>query len=205
MPTISIGGVDYEVYADLAEANSYFATVVHGAPWAAASASTRNQALITATNVFERTPWQGAPTEPIDKDAVPAANTQPLAWPRSGLTDFDGVAVDETEIPWQVPDGAMEYALAVINDATVQSAVSSGSNVQTSKLTQRVEGAVTVSTETGYFQPTLKSSTRFPTIIHELIGFWLSSTQAPTVPLASGTDVESGAAEDWGTGAGGWP
>jgi hypothetical protein len=205
MPTVSIAGQTIEVYETLALANSYFASAFHGAPWAAAESSLRIQALVTAGSVFDRTAWQGSPTEPIDKTQPQPASTQPLAWPRLGLVDKDGVTVPSATIPLDVRNGNLEYALALVNDATVQTNASTVSNVKVQKSTQRVEGAITVATETGFFKTPSSQDTEFPHIVMDFVGFWLSSAVGPTLAFIGGTDVASCANQDWGTGNGGWP
>lgn len=205
MPTITISGTLYEVYGNLASANSYFSAAVHGAPWAAASSSTRNQALVTATRVFERTAWQGAPTEPVDKTQPQPADTQPLEWPRTGLSDMNDVEVPSDSIPQDVVDGSFEYALAVINDATVQTVSAPGTNQKVDNLTERVEGAVTVTTEKTFFRSTLGAHGQFPTIVQDYIGQWLASTKAAVGVFAGGTDVASQSGEDYTFNTPGFP
>ena len=197
MATITISGTLYEVYGNLASANSYFAAAVHGAPWAAASSSTRNQALVTAMRVFERTDWQGAPTEPVDKTQPQPADTQPLEWPRTGLADMNEVDVPSDSIPQDIIDGNFEYALAVINDATVQTVPAPGTNQKVDNLTERVEGAITVTTEKTFFRATLGKNGQFPTIVQDYIGQWLASTNAAVGVFAGGTDVASQSGADY--------
>ena len=201
MATISIAGVTYEVYGSLASANAYFAAAIQGAPWASADSSVRSQALVTATRVFERTGWQGAPTDtvvPVPPATLPlAAGEQALEWPRTGLVDMNGVAVDSTAIPQDVIDGNFEYALAVINDATVQTSAQTGSNLKIDETTERVEGAITVTTKQQFFRSTLGKNGQFPTIVQDYIGQWLASTKAAVGIFAGGTDVESQSNQDF--------
>jgi hypothetical protein len=205
MATITISGTLYEVYGTLASANSYFSAAVHGAPWGDASSSTRNQALVTATRVFERTGWQGAPTEPVDKTQPQPADTQPLEWPRTGLVDMNDVDVPSDSIVQDVIDGNFEYALAVINDAAVQTVSAPGSNVKMDNLTERVEGAITVTTENTFFNSTLGKNGQFPTIVQDYIGQWLASTKAAVGNFAGGTDVCSQSGADYGYNLPGFP
>jgi hypothetical protein len=204
MPTISISGQTIEVYQDLAQANAYFATVINGATWSAASSGDRNRALVTATNVFDRTSWQGDPTEPIDKDQPPAALTQPIAWPRTGLVDRDGVSLDETEVPRDIEYGNLEYALALIEDAAILDKPTSGSNLKSDLLTEKVD-VIQVTTRKEWFTPTANKATKFPTNVFDYVGFWLDSTTGGLAVFAGGTDVCSDANVDWGTLSRGWP
>lgn len=101
--------------------------------------------------------------------------------------------------------GAYEYANSLIVDPSVQTSEQSGSNLKVDKLTERVEGAITVATEKQYFRPTLGKLPPFPTTTQDYIGLWLDSTAATTVIFAGGTNVASESNEDWGTTSGGWP
>ena len=198
MPNIKIGATFHPVYEDKAAADEYFKAASHGAPWLAADSSVRNQLLVTASRVFERESWLGDPTLPIDKsDPVSQpAGTQPLEWGRTGLTDKNGVAIDSASIPQDVVDGNFELALALLNDATVQTADPTGSNVKVEKSTQRVEGALTVSSETQYFTPTLGSSNPYPGIVMDLIGQFLAGRSGLVLSFTSGTDAVSAFADD---------
>ena len=198
MPNITIGGTVHAVYDTKANADAYFKAASHGAPWAAASSSSRDQFLVTSTRVFERESWLGTPTLPIDKSdfASQPAGTQPLEWGRTGLTDKNDVAIPSGSIPQDVIDGYFEYALALLNDATVQTADPTGSNVKVSKSSQRVEGAITVSTETQFFNPTLGSSNPYPGIVMDLIGQFLEGASGIELSFTSGTDAVSAFADD---------
>ena len=190
------------MYGDLSGANAYFSAAIQGAPWSAASSSTRNQALVTATRVFDRTLWQGAPTDPITPapPAIPPLTpgvAQALEWPRTGLSDQNDVAVPSDSIPLDIVNGSFEYALALINDAALQQDPSTGSNVKVDKLTERIEGAVTVSTEKQFFQPTISTAAQFPNIVQELVGQYLASTKAATGIFAGGTGVAVQSGQDF--------
>ncbi len=210
MPNITIGGTVHAVYDTKANADAYFSAASHGAPWSAASSSNRDQLLVTATRVFERESWLGSPTLPIDKSdfASQPSGTQPLEWARTGLTDKNDVAISSASIPQDVIDGYFEYALALLNDATVQTADPTGSNVRVSKSSQRVEGAITVSTETQFFNPTLGRSSPYPGIVMDLIGQFLEGASGLTLSFVSGTDAVSAFADDaddFGYSGGGLP
>jgi hypothetical protein len=205
MATITISGTLYEVYGNLSSANSYFTAAIHGAPWTAASTADRKKALVTATRVFERTGWQGAPTDPVDKTQPQPASTQPLEWPRTDLVDLNDVVVPSDSIPQDVVDGNFEYALAIINDAAIQTAAQTGSNVKVDNLTERVEGAITVTTEKTLFNSTLGKNGQFPTIVQDYIGLWLASTKAAVGIVAGGTDVCAQSGADYGFNTPGFP
>jgi hypothetical protein len=199
--TITIGSTIYEVYGSRVLADAYFQAASHGAPWTAADGGVRNNAMVTAMRVFERTGWQGDPTEPTDKTQPQPANTQPLVWPRAGLQDREGLALDPATIPDDILWGSYEYALELITTPSVQTDPLTGSNIKTQKSSQRVEGAITVSEEVGFFKPTLGKLPPFPTITQDYIGLWLASSVVGSQIFVSGTDVESAFTDeklDWG-------
>ncbi len=210
MPNIKIGTTFHAVYDTKANADAYFNAASHGAPWLAAEASTRNQLLVTAARVFERETWLGDPTLPIDKSdfETQPSGTQPLEWARTGLTDKNGVAISSASIPQDVIHGNFEYALALLNDSTVQTADPTGSNVKAEKSSKRIEGAITVSTETQFFNPTLGRSSPYPGIVMDLIGQFLEGASGLTLSFVSGTDATSPFADggdDFGFTSGGIP
>lgn len=194
MGQLILGGVTYEIYGTRQGADAYFAAATNGPAWSAAAGNTRDRALVTAQRVFERTGWQGDPTEPIVTLPQPPTpqpvGTQPLAWPRTGLEDREGVAVDPNTIPEDVISGSYEYALELVNTPTVQSDIP-GSNVKVDKVTNRVEGAVTQSLEKQFFLPTIGRVPPLPQIVFDYVGLWLDGAGGGVFAFASGTDVES--------------
>ena len=204
MPTVSIAGQTIEVYEALAAANTYFQTVLTGASWSAATTSDRIKALVQSTLIFDRSRWRGAPTEPISKTQPQPANTQPIAWPRTGVTDRDGVEIADDTVPLDILNGYYEMANVVLGDIAVLTQVNSGSNVRRTRVKEKVD-VIETENEIEYFIPTIRYATKFPTIVQDYIGFYLASSVSNTAAFAGGTDLESGAAVDWGTGSGGWP
>lgn len=195
MGQLTIGGVLYEIYGDRPGADAYFKAAVYGSTWSDAEGSVRNQALVTAMRVFEVTRWQGSPTQPISPVPQPPtpqpAGTQPLSWPRSGLSDQEGVPVPDSSIPIDVINGSYEYALAVLADPESVVAQQSGSNVKVQKQSQRVEGAITVSSEVQYFNPT---TGRVPTFNQAVLGYislWLEAGISGGLTTVSGTERPS--------------
>ncbi len=191
MSQISIGGQTVEVYGDGNEAASYFAQTTTGAAWTGLSSDLRNRALVQATRSFDRTGWQGAPTQPRSKTQPQPVGTQPLAWPRTGLVDSEGEPLDSSAIPDQVLYGNFELALFLATDETANQADGRGSNVKVDKLTQRVEGAVTQTREQQFFTRTLGKLTEWPEPVLGYIGLWLEGSALGGLVVASGADRES--------------
>lgn len=160
-------------YVDVADADTYFLHAIHATAWNDAEETTKESALVTATRMLDRQNWDG--------EKYQDAPTQVLDFPRSGLTDSEGNEVDETTVPQEVIDATCELGLALIEDVTVQSDRNTSSNIKKLKAG---------SAEIEYIRG--QSGPRFPTIVHELIGLWLSGTSEYSGPFVSGADNESG-------------
>lgn len=180
---VSVGGANVWIYGTAAGALTYYKQGIGFDAMIALSSSDRLKRLVQAARVLTRQDWRGNRTD----EATP----QPLAFPRTGLIDKDGVAVDDATEPEDVAFASYELA-ALLNDddATIESE-EGGSNVKQLATTERVEGAVTDSTSTTYFKPTIGKQGRFPRRVQELVGLWLEASGAGTLACASGTDFPS--------------
>lgn len=181
MGQVVIGGVTFEIYGEHAAdaggvqcAVKYFAGVLHGADFLAASADAQKQALVAASRMLDRQTWQGLPVA-----AVPSP--QPLQWPRTGVVDKYGQAVSSASIPVNVIQGAYELADAILGDASVQTNTSTGSNVKREAL--RVGR---ISLEEEKFRSDVGTAGRFPTIIQELLGQYLGGGAAAAEAFSFG-------------------
>lgn len=179
---VTVKGVANMIYGTLVGAKAYLAAASHGQAWAALDSAIQKQLLITASRMLERQSWAGDPTDPVDKSdfASQPADTQPLQWPRSGLTDRNEVTLDDTTIPAELDEASYEIAIDLNStDSTIQTSSTTVSNVKSEKSSEKVDQAVTVSEETTYFSDAsvggIGGPTRFPNIVHELIGIWLGS------------------------------
>lgn len=180
MGTVTIGGTSYEIYDTSTAANNYLKAHSNGAAWVAADTATKNKALVTAARSFDRQLWVGAMTDPV--------TPQPLAWPRTGIVDRNGQAVADSVIPQDVLEGNWEWALDIVQDASVAGA-SPGTNTKSTRSREKVD-VIEVETETVQFKPTIGETARFPVAVMELIGAFLAGSDA-TLALASGTDEVS--------------
>lgn len=144
-------------YITRAEANTYFAEALHAATWDAATDENKDKALVTAFRMIDRQTWEGEKT----------VSSQVQEFPRTGLTDKDGNAVSSSSVPQEVKDGQAELALSLLDDLTVQSQASTGTNVK------EVDAkGVSVT----FFNPSNPDEeTRFPTIVQELLGPFLGN------------------------------
>lgn len=170
MPTVTINGVNYDVYADLATANDYLAAQISAATWndAGTTDEQRSQALVSMTRTLDRQRWVGTQTDGYETHA----------WPRSGVFYPDGTPVDPGLVPQAIIDACCEGAAQLLD----------GNGIQDSPDTfdyNRVVKAGSVMVER--FRQT-DPQPRFPQVVAELIGFWLGGGQnLPADSLSSGT------------------
>jgi hypothetical protein len=173
MPVVDIGGTDYEVYEEQTDVATYLAASLGASDWAALEVATgQRQAMVSATRMFDRTVWAGDKT----------AESQPIAHPRTGLTDLEGDAVPSTEIAPDILEAFAELCEELAGDPdSVQDNPTTGSNEKRLKA-----GSV----EVERFRPTDRSASRWPQRVLELIKPFLGSPSSLAYPLASGVDGE---------------
>lgn len=157
-------------YITVANATTYFSSSLRSASWAAISDSDKEKALITATRMLDRQVWAGSKT----------SDAQALQWPRSGVTDAYGNEVSSASVPSQIIDANCELALALYTNSSVETDKNTSTNAKYIKA-----GSAAIA----FFRP-LRGG-RFPTIIQELVGQFLTSAAAIAIPEAFGTCEES--------------
>lgn len=167
MGTVTIDATDFDVYGDVAGATSYFLGTTQYGTWSALDADTQGRLIIMATRFLDRQRWQGSKT----------SEAQALEFPRTGLTDKNGVAVDDATVPVAVEQATYELALTFNTSTAIMNAISSGSNVK------RVKAG---SVEVENFRPTDFSRGRFPKLVQELVGLWLGGSGSTAAGFAFG-------------------
>ena len=183
MPTVTISGTTFEVYASTADADTYLkASIQHAAAWAALTSDQKAMCLVEAKRLFDAQLWQGSKT----------VSNQPLAWPRKDVVDAYGEAVSSATVPQAITDGNVEMAAILATDAEAATALNSGSNIR------RVKAGPA---EVEYFTPTIDGASKFPTKVQALVGQYLKTATAEGE--AFGTDEESSLDDDFST-AGNW-
>ena len=135
-------------YVDVSDTDAYFADAIHSGSWDSADADTQSRALVTATRMLDRQLWKGTKT----------SSSQALEWPRTGVVDRYGDAIDENTVPAVIIQATQELALSLIDDPDVQTNASTSSGIKRAKAG---------SAEVEYFKPTPRY--RFPTIVQELV------------------------------------
>lgn len=157
--------VGENTYGTLAEANTYLADSLRAAAWAFLDDDTKKQALITATRLIERQPLAGTKTDPA----------QDLHFPATGVTDCDGTAIPDDEVPLKILQAEFELAYELTQSADLETSSGTGDNNKVLKA-----GSAMVER----FRAT--QGTRFPTIVHELLKCFLGGS-ASGAPVATGT------------------
>jgi hypothetical protein len=169
MPSVLINSVTYPVYADVDDADIYFGGSVSFSDWDALTDDEKARGLVSSTRLIDRQKWLGEKTDPL----------QELAFPRSGLTDCDGTAIDEDTIPDAVIDASMLLALDLATGSTVTTSAT------TEDLTKRLKAG---SVEIEKFRADQTTVTRFPLPIMELLGCFMSGSITVAGSLDYGTD-----------------
>src|SRR5690242_3602262 len=131
MGTVTIGAVNYDVYGDMTGATNYLngSSSAAAAAWRALTPGGDDQkrTLVDAARVFNRLGWEGAPTTPYP-------GSQPLAHPRTGLTDRDGNAMSSSVIATDIINGSYELAAQIAADPGVADSSSApGGNIKSMK------------------------------------------------------------------------
>lgn len=120
--TITIGSSSYYVYGTEADVKSYLAGKLGTDAYDDASSTDRKKAHVQATRWIDREKWAGTPTDPD--------TPQPLAFPREGLTDVDGLAVDSATVPSEVVYATAELILILLRSNTADSSASTAKNIK---------------------------------------------------------------------------
>ncbi len=181
MARITIGGVGYDSYASLAEADKYLAADFSATAWHdEADEDIRGRALVTASRLLDRQPWVGAKE---DED-------QTTAWPRTGV---DGV--EDGDIPPQLVEATIVLASLILEGADTATNPTTQSNIKSQR-------AGSVAQE--FFRPDPKQAGRLPLPVQELLaGLMGSSATGIAATLSYGVDGCS-TADDSYTPAGGF-
>jgi hypothetical protein len=205
MPTIiaTPGAANANSYETHAEANAYFADRIPVTPpWVA---SGQEAFLITATRMLEAyarprkvlVPEQGGVAAYYrvmpQWTGAPATATQRLAWPRVGMFDGNGNAIDPAVIPQELKDAESELAGYLKKaDRTLEN------DVIAQGITSLRAGSVSLAFKENLVQQVI------PPAVYALMPYgWL--TDELVVPaLAAQFDVASNASQPWPGGGEVW-
>lgn len=190
MGTVVIGANTYNIYGTQAEAVAFLGGSLASsalAYLAADPATKQRQALVQATNALDAERWQGAPVLPVDARPVPDPGTQPLQFPRTGLTRYDGSAVSSLLVPIEIERACYLIAAMLVEDpALLDSAQAGASNVK------RVNAK---GVEIEFFTTT--TGGRFPTTVQKLLVQFLAGFGSSLSP-SDGTGTTEDTASSFG-------
>ena len=99
-----ISGETSNSYAELEEADEYFADRLNCSEWTSAPQGTREKALVTATRRIDEEQFFGAKAD----------SAQSLKWPRVGVVDEDGNYFASDAIPERVKQAVYLTALELL-------------------------------------------------------------------------------------------
>jgi len=102
-------------YYTLASADDYFDTRGNST-WVDYDEDAKIYAMIKACQYMENLNWKG----------VKSLSDQELVWPRIGMEDEDGYAIDSDEIPKRIKWGQAEIAYRYILDTELETDISAG-------------------------------------------------------------------------------
>jgi len=119
LSTITLSGQEFISYASVAEADRLMLVdPVRGARWATRTADQKGAALVAATNRLDLFSYKGSKT----------GTPQPNQFPRTGLTDRDGVALVDSAVPVDVANATIYLAGSIATKPAAAGMAGSGNN-----------------------------------------------------------------------------
>lgn len=115
---VTINGVDYEVYSDVAYTDEYLNADASADAYRTLDTDGRGRVIVSGRRVLDVQPWAGQKTDP----------DQEMAWPRSGVF-VKGVEIDHDVIPLDIVNANAELANASANGVDIVNFVSTA-NIQ---------------------------------------------------------------------------
>lgn len=180
MGQVTISGTTYDVYGTADGLKAYLAGKLGPLAYDTAESADKSKALVSATRWIDREKWQGSMTDEV--------TPQPLEWPRTGVTDCDGNAVDSASVPDDIINATYELAEILLGDPAAADGANTGSN------TKRVKAG---SAEVEFFRPGSADGsggggTLFPVPAQKLVACFLEGAGgAFSTPYAGGTSQPS--------------
>lgn len=182
--TVTISGNDYSVYGTEAEVKQYLAGRLGTEAYDNASGGERKKAHVQATRWLDRERWTGSPTD--------TTTPQPLAWPRTGVTDCDGNAVPDNVVPDDLCAATAELVLVLLQDSSADQNATQGTNIRRAQ----AGSAIVEFFRPGSSDGSGQNGTIFPTQVQKLVGCFLEGASGYVAPDARGTDQPSSFCED---------
>lgn len=180
-PVEVYGGVDacleYLRYSDTDGAVAFVALDADG----------QKRKIAQATRYLDSLSWQGVPT------GLAGGTPTTLQFPRTGLTDAQGAALDATDVPALFVEAVFEMTALIAADPSVTQNADTGSNVSSM-------GAGPASLS--FFRPSSVAdgnATVLPTAVDRLVGRWLASSAALIGGVITGGSSRSAFRDSCGT------
>jgi hypothetical protein len=177
---------DANSYVDDAFAQAYFDTRLNATAWSGAG-DKQETALLMACNRMEQEKYRGTRT----------TTTQALKFPRIGLVDDDGAAVDPDTVPLAVKQAQCEYALdLLIGDTTRGTGLEQFKSLAVSSIRLDMRDPTTSESNNPSLYPKVPGDpatsvavnrAQLPMQVQRLLRLWLI------------TDVPQGQQSGWGT------
>lgn len=175
--TVTIGGQDYDVYEnEVAATNFLQADVSRHTAWGNLTVDDQRRALVTATRRLDRLTWKG------EKNV----DSQPLAFPRSGLEDKYGNDLSASV----VPEGLLAAFYLLAADIAQTPSIAETEDLTGTNVRRVKAGSV----EIERFRS--ESGTRLPVAAFELVSHWLDGSGEAVYVHTSGLDAESQVEQD---------
>jgi len=93
-------------YLSVVEADDIISTNIHATSWAGLTNDAKEKLLMWATRLLDtKATWYGTKTY----------ETSGLRWPRTGVTDGDGISIPEDEIPSRLKEATAELARSLVS------------------------------------------------------------------------------------------
>lgn len=172
MASVTISSESYDTYIDLDYANLYLDGQIAATAWRAeTSDDNKGRAIVSATRFIDRQLWDGNKVD----------SYQVHAFPRTGLVypGDDAIEVPSNIVPQEVLDATAELASLLLDGSEVQTNI----DPNTGAIQSLKAGSVAIS----YFRTDALAS-RLPTILWELLGFWLAGGASSIRVESFGTD-----------------
>lgn len=172
MPTVTaFPSTPANSYQTIAAITIYADGSVNGGDWLAAEELEQQRAAIEATRIIDRENWAGGRTSP----------TQDLAFPRTGLSDKEGVALADDQIPPDILAAHSELSMALVSSAGARSGAGTADNVKSITTNKsRVE----------FFKPGENIGDDLPDVVQDLAGHLLEYNNVSLAGTAYGTDAD---------------
>lgn len=155
------GSATANSYLTNAEADTYFEGHLYATDWTGASAATQDQALVMATRTLDAM---------YEWEQFPAATTQALQWPRSGVLDYLQLSIiADTVIPVKLKEATAELAKALIVENST-----ANSQVETQGLTALTVGSISLAFKDTVFAKVI------PDVVRNLIPIWWGYVRTPS-------------------------